>query len=57
MFTSSHNPRDIRRAYELGAAGYLTKLPDAEAWTQRASAIRDFRLENNTTGWSCPDCT
>jgi len=53
IFTSSHNPEDVRRAYELGAAGYLTKLPNPNAWGKCACAIRDFWLGHNTP----PPCT
>lgn len=47
IFTSSCNPRDIERAYDLGAAGYLIKLPNPEDWNKRAAAIREFWLEYN----------
>ena len=48
IYTSSNNPKDIERAYELGAAAYLIKLPGLEDWARRAGAIRDFWLEHNT---------
>lgn len=54
IFTSSHNPEDVRHAYQLGAAGYLIKLPNPLEWTRRACAIRDFWLENNTPPPPCP---
>ncbi len=54
IFTSSSNPEDVRRAYELGAAGYLTKLPNPTDWGTRASAIRVFWLEQNTPPPPCP---
>jgi CheY-like chemotaxis protein len=53
IFTSSTNPEDIRRAYTLGAAAYIVKLPEPQKWTQRACAIRDFWLEQNTPPPPC----
>ncbi len=49
VFTSSSQPRDIQQAYDLGANAYLTKVPSLNDWTKRASAIRDFWLEQNTS--------
>ena len=48
IFTSSSNVDDIQRAYDLGAAGYLTKLPNPSHWGTHACAFRDFWLEHNT---------
>ncbi len=42
------NPEDIRRAYELGVADYVTKAPTLQEWSKRACGIRDFWLKQNT---------
>ena len=54
VFTSSSKPEDVRRAYDLGAAAYLTKLPEPDKWGKRACAIRDFWLEHNHPPPPCP---
>ena len=55
VLSSSHNPDDVRHAYDLGAAGYLTKLSNPDDWAKRTCAIRDFWLEQNTPPPSCPE--
>jgi len=53
IFTSSQNAADIRQAYELGAAGYLTKVPGPADCCDRACAIRDFWLDHNIPPSPC----
>lgn len=40
-------------ARQLGANGYLTKVPNPADWRKRANAIKEFWLINNTLPLGC----
>lgn len=46
VLTSSAEPRDILRAYQLGARSYLTKPPHAATLTELISALRRISKED-----------
>jgi CheY-like chemotaxis protein len=46
VLTSSAEPRDILRAYQLGARSYLTKPPRATTLTELMSALRRIATED-----------
>lgn len=47
MLTSSSQPLDVRRAYDLGANAYLVKPMDVEEIVRLLGTIRDFWLTAN----------
>src|ERR1043165_5275444 len=49
MLTSSAQPHDVRRAYDLGANGYLVKPMDIEEMTRLLSAVHGFWLIANVS--------
>jgi CheY-like chemotaxis protein len=42
MLSGSHNPADVRRAYEGGASAYLTKPESFDGYLEMVSAIAAF---------------
>jgi CheY-like chemotaxis protein len=60
VFTSSEQPRDVNRAYELGANSYLVKPPVLGRLQQIAQHLGDYWLKVNLPpdiepNGSCPD--
>ncbi len=53
LLTSSHQARDIRAAYALGANGYLVKPASAEKLVELVAALRDTCLipDGPVRGW------
>ena len=49
MLTASNHPDDVRRAYELGANGYLDKLSDEVPWEEMVRATARYWLGINIT--------
>ncbi|HMJ92358.1 MAG TPA: response regulator [Candidatus Acidoferrum sp.] len=49
MLTSSAQPLDVRRAYDLGANAYLVKPMDVDEIVRLLGTIRDFWLTANIT--------
>jgi len=47
VLSSSNEPRDVDRAYRLGANSYLTKPTTSEEYLHMASAFRDYWLGAN----------
>lgn len=47
--SSSENPEDIRRAYELSANAYVTKPPDPDEYIRMIDAAVDFWIANVTS--------
>lgn len=47
MLSSSHHPRDLERAYALGANGYLVKPCSIEESVAIVKALHDFWLTHN----------
>jgi CheY-like chemotaxis protein len=47
MLTSSSQEKDVRRAYQLGANGYLLKPSTPDGMLSLAKAIKDFWLSKN----------
>jgi two-component system response regulator len=47
MLTSSSQPLDVRRAYDLGANAYLVKPMDVDEIVRLLVTIRDFWLSAN----------
>jgi CheY-like chemotaxis protein len=47
MLTSSSQPLDVRRAYDLGANAYLVKPMDVDEIVRLLGTIRDFWLSAN----------
>lgn len=47
VLTSSRQPRDLIRAYELGANGYVVKAMDFAAYTEALVTVRRYWLEVN----------
>jgi CheY-like chemotaxis protein len=52
MLTSSDYPGDVRRAYELGANGYLDKLPDGVRWDEKVRAAVRYWVRMNVIPYS-----
>jgi two-component system response regulator len=52
MLTSSDHPEDVRRAYELGANGYLDKLSDGVRWDEMVRAAVRYWVRMNVTPYS-----
>jgi CheY-like chemotaxis protein len=42
MLTNSDNPRDVKKAYELGANGYSNKLSNIDAYIQFFSEMKAY---------------
>jgi CheY-like chemotaxis protein len=51
VFTSSEQPKDVNRAYEMGANSYLVKPPALTKLQQIAQHLGDYWLSVNL----CPD--
>jgi two-component system, response regulator len=49
MLTSSDHPEDVRRAYELGANGYLDKLSDEVPWEEMVQTTARYWMRMNIT--------
>ena len=47
--TSSVDPEDVRRAYALGANGYLDKLSDGMPWLELVRSVARYWLGMNIT--------
>ncbi len=47
VLTSSNQPRDLMRAYELGANGYVLKALDFAAYTEALRTLKRYWLEVN----------
>lgn len=47
MFSSSHHPRDVQRAYALGANGYLVKPCTIDETVNIVKALKDYWLTYN----------
>src|SRR5215203_1864171 len=47
--TSSVDPEDVRRAYALGANGYLDKLSDGMPWLELVRSVAPYSLGINIT--------
>lgn len=47
VLTSSRQPRDLARAYELGANGYVVKTMDFEAYAAALQAVHHYWLDIN----------
>ena len=47
VLSSSNEPKDVDRAYELGANSYLTKPTTTHEYAEMASAFRDYWLVAN----------
>lgn len=47
MLTSSSQPNDMRRAYDLGANAYLVKPSNLQQLATMAAAIKAFWIEHN----------
>jgi two-component system, response regulator len=52
MLTASNHPDDVRRAYELGANGYLDKLSNGMRWDEMVRAAARFWVRMNLTPYS-----
>jgi len=52
MLTASSHPDDVRRAYELGANGYLDKLTNGMRWDEMVRAAARFWARMNLTPYS-----
>jgi CheY-like chemotaxis protein len=48
VLTSSAEPRDIQRAYELGALSYLVKPPSAETLARTMEELRSGRTQSES---------
>jgi two-component system response regulator len=52
MLTASNYPDDVRRAYELGANGYLDKLSNGMRWDEMVRAAARYWVRMNLTPYS-----
>ena len=52
MLTSSNYLDEVRRAYELGANGYLDKLSDGVRWDEMVRAAVRYWVNMNVTPYS-----
>jgi len=53
VLTSSRQPNDRERAYQLGANGYVVKTMDFEAYTESLRALSRFWLDINEVPPTC----
>jgi two-component system, response regulator len=49
IMTSSVDPEDVRRAYALGANGYLDKLSDGMPWNELVCSVARYWLRMSIT--------
>lgn len=47
LFTSSNQPADVNRAYDLGANSYLVKPSDLESLTKLVKTVADYWVQIN----------
>ena len=52
LLTASNHPDDVRRAYELGANGYLDKLSNGMRWDEMVRAAARYWVRMNLTTFS-----
>ena len=52
MLTSSDHPGDVRRAYELGANGYLDKLSNGARWDEMMRTVARYWVKINVSPYS-----
>lgn len=52
MLTSSDQPEDVRRAYELGANGYLDKLSGGMRWDEMVRTVARYWVKMNVSPYS-----
>ena len=52
LLTASNHPDDVRRAYELGANGYLDKLSNGMRWDEMVRAAARYWVRMNLTPYS-----
>ena len=52
LLTTSNHPDDVRRAYELGANGYLDKLSNGMRWDEVVRAAARYWVRMNLTPYS-----
>ena len=52
LLTASNHPDDVRRAYELGANGYLDKLSNGMRWDEMVRAAARYWVRMNLTPFS-----
>ena len=53
VLTSSREPRDLIRAYELGANAYVVKAMDFTTYTESVRMLKRFWLEVNEAPLAC----
>jgi CheY-like chemotaxis protein len=53
VMTSSDEPQDIDRAYDLGANSFLKKPDDFDDLLKMSQKLREYWMETNL----CPNCT
>jgi CheY-like chemotaxis protein len=53
VMTSSDEPQDVDRAYDLGANSFLKKPDDFNDLTRMSQKLHDYWMETNL----CPNCT
>lgn len=52
VYTASSQPKDIERAYELGANGYVVKQGNPDQLAEMVRAFRDYWLIHNEPSWA-----
>jgi two-component system response regulator len=52
LLTASNHPDDVRRAYDLGANGYLDKLSNGMRWDEMVRAAARYWVRMNLTPYS-----
>jgi two-component system response regulator len=52
MLTSSDHPEDVRRAYELGANGYLDRLSGGVRWDEMVRTVARYWVKMNVSPYS-----
>ena len=53
VMTSSDEPQDVDRAYDLGANSFLKKPDDFDDLTRMSQKLHEYWMETNL----CPNCT
>jgi DNA-binding NarL/FixJ family response regulator len=53
VMTSSDEPQDVDRAYDLGANSFLKKPDDFDDLTRISRKLHEYWMETNL----CPNCT